>query len=94
MPESIEDAPVPYEKDVGELQYFWDVPFNITVQLGERRMKIRDILQLHIGSVISLSKSAGENVDILVNDRIVAFGEVMELEGSTGIRITELNSSD
>jgi flagellar motor switch protein FliN/FliY len=94
MPESMKDGPVSYEEAAEELQYFWDVPFGITVQLGDRHMKIRDILQLHVGSVISLSKSAGENVDILINGRIVAFGEVMELEGSTGIRITELNVSE
>jgi len=94
MPEATENAPVSYEKVAEELQYFGDVPFGITVQLGERSMKIRDILQLQLGSVISLSKSAGENVDILINERIVAFGEVMELEGSTGIRITELNVTD
>ena len=94
MPESMENEPVSNKEVTEELQYFWDVPFGITVQLGTRRMKIRDILRLQVGSVISLSKSAGENVDILINGRAVAFGEVMELEGSTGIRITELNSAD
>ncbi|MDR0311627.1 MAG: flagellar motor switch protein FliN [Acidobacteriota bacterium] len=94
MPESMENEPVSYEKASEELQFFGDVPFGITVQLGERRMNIGDILQLQIGSVISLSKSAGENVDVLINGRLVAFGEVMELEGSTGIRITELNFSE
>lgn len=82
-----------YEKVVEELKYFMDVPLKITVQLGERRMKVRDILQLQSDSIIELPKSAGENVDILINGKLVAFGEVMELEGSTGIRITDLNTS-
>ena len=82
-----------YEEILEELKYFMDVPLTITVQLGARRMKVRDILQLHSDSVIELSKSAGENVDILINGKLVAFGEVMELEGSTGIRITDLNTS-
>ena len=82
-----------YEKIVEELKYFMDVPLKITIQLGARQMKVREILQLQSDSVIELHKSAGENVDILINDRLVAFGEVMELEGSTGIRITDLNTS-
>ena len=94
MPESIEGAPLSYEEAAEELQFFGDVPFGVSIQLDERNMKIRDILRLKTGSIISLSKSAGENVDILINGRVIAFGEVMELEGSTGIRITELNSSD
>ena len=84
----IKDEEVPADDD---MQYFWDVPVGVIVQLGERCMKIREILQLQVGSVISLTKSAGENVDIMINGRVVAFGEVMQLEGSTGIRITELN---
>ena len=91
MPEYVENKPVSSEGFAEELQYFYDVPFGVDVQLGERLMKIRTILQLQPGSVISLPKSAGENVDVLINGRVVAFGEVMEFEGSTGIRITELN---
>jgi len=92
--ESVSNESVSYEGTTEELQYFGDIPLRITVQLDERRMKIRDILQLQAGSVISLPKSAGENVDILINGRTVAFGEVVRLEGSTGIRITELNVLD
>jgi len=91
MPESMENESVSYEVSSEELQYFGDVPIVITVQLGERSMKIRDILQLQVGSVINLPKSAGENFDILMNGQHLAFGEVTEL---TGIRITELNISD
>ena len=94
MPESVEIESVSSEEAAERLQYFGDVPLGIDVQLGECRMKIRDILQLQVGSVITLPKSAGENVDILINGRMVAFGEVVRLEGSTGIRITELNILD
>jgi flagellar motor switch protein FliN/FliY len=74
-----------------EVHHFLDVPMKITVQLAKCDMKVRDILQLQQSSVIDLPKSAGENVDILINERLVGFGEVMELEGCTGIRITDLN---
>jgi flagellar motor switch protein FliN/FliY len=92
--EVVANTPVSFEEISEELQYFGDIPLGITVQLDERRMKIRDILQLQAGSVISLPKSAGENVDIVINGRTVAFGEVVRLEGSTGIRITELDVPD
>jgi flagellar motor switch protein FliN len=81
-----------YEKAMEEVLPFLDIPIKITVQLAKRTMKVRDILQLQASSIVDLSKSAGENVDILMNDRIIAFGEVMELEGSTGIRLTDLNN--
>src|SRR5512139_2988941 len=80
-----------YGKIMDELQHFLDVPMKISVQLARCNMKVRDILQLQASSVVDLPKSAGENVDILVNERIIGFGEVMELEGCTGIRLTDLN---
>ena len=75
-----------------EARHFLDVPMKVTIQLSSRSMKVRDILQLQTNSIVDLPKSAGENVDILVNERLVAFGEVIELEGSTGIRLTDLNT--
>jgi flagellar motor switch protein FliN/FliY len=79
------------EKAMEELQHFLDIPIQITIRLADRTMKVRDILQLQLDSVVELPKSAGENVDILMNERLVAFGEVLELEDSTGIRLTDLN---
>jgi flagellar motor switch protein FliN/FliY len=80
-----------YDKKLEEMQYFLDVPIKITVQLANRTMKVRDILQLQASSIVDLPKSAGENVDILMNGRLIGFGEVLELEGATGIRLTDLN---
>jgi len=80
-----------YEKIMEELHHFLDVPMKISVQLAKCNMKVRDILQLQPSSIVELPKSAGENVDILINERLVGFGEVMELEGCTGIRLTDLN---
>ena len=81
-----------YEKAMEEARHFLDVPMRITIQLSNRNMKVRDILQLQTNSIVDLPKSAGKDVDILINDRLVAFGEVMELEDSTGIRLTNLNT--
>jgi flagellar motor switch protein FliN len=79
------------EKVVEDLHHFLNIPVKISIQLGTRTMKVRDILQLQTSSIIELQKSAGENVDILVNNRLIAFGEVMQLEGCTGIRLTDFN---
>jgi flagellar motor switch protein FliN/FliY len=92
MPESsTANESVSYEKTMEELHHFLDIPINIGIQLANCTMKVRDILQLQPDSIVELPKSAGENVDILMNERLVAFGEVLELEGSTGIRLTDLN---
>jgi flagellar motor switch protein FliN/FliY len=81
----------PYGKIMEELHHFLDVPMKVTIQLAKCNMKVRDILLLQPSSIVDLPKSAGENVDILVNERVIGFGEVMELEGCTGIRFTDLN---
>ncbi|MBN2319534.1 MAG: FliM/FliN family flagellar motor switch protein [Acidobacteria bacterium] len=74
-----------------EAKDFMDVPVRITVQLASCNMKIRDILQLRENSIVEMPKSAGENVDVLVNNRLIAGGEVLELEGTTGVRLTDFN---
>jgi flagellar motor switch protein FliN/FliY len=79
------------ENATEELHHFLDVPVKVGIQLAKRNMKVHEILQLQPNSVVELPKSAGENVDILVNGRLIAFGEVLELEGSTGIRLTDFN---
>lgn len=74
-----------------EAKNFLDVPVRITIQLASCNMKVKDIVQLQRSSVVELPKSAGENVDILVNNRLIAGGEVLELEGTTGVRLTDFN---
>jgi flagellar motor switch protein FliN len=74
-----------------DAKHFLDVPLRITIQLASCNMKVRDILQLQQSSVVELPKSAGENVDILVNERPLASGEVLELEGATGVRLTDFS---
>jgi len=93
MPESPNAPDVSFmDNPLEELRHFQDVPVKISIQLGTRNMKVRDILQLQNSSIVELPKSAGDNVDVLVNDRLIAFGEVLELEGCTGIRLTDFNT--
>lgn len=73
-----------------EIAHYVDVPMKVRIQLGQKLLKIREILQLKPQSIIELPKSAGENIDILINGKLVASGEVLEMEGNAGIRLTNL----
>jgi len=69
-----------------------DVPLDVSVELGRNRMTIQDLLALGPGSVIELDKVAGEPLDILVNDRLVARGEAVVVNDKFGVRITDIVS--
>ena len=80
------------QQTLDEVAHFLDVPLNVLIQLGQRSMKVREVLQLKPESIVELPKSAGENVDIYINGKLIAFGEVLQMEGSAGIRITDVFS--
>ena len=69
-----------------------DVSMRVTVELGRTRMKLAQILELQHGSVVELDRLAGDPVDIFVNDRMVAHGEVVVVDDKFGVRITEMVS--
>jgi flagellar motor switch protein FliN/FliY len=69
-----------------------DVPLELSVELGRARMTIQDLLGLGPGSVIELDKIAGEALDILVNNRLVARGEAVVVNDKFGVRITDIVS--
>ncbi len=67
-----------------------DIPVRVTVELGRTRKSISEILNMTPGSVIELDKMAGEPVDILVNSKLLARGEVVVIDENFGVRITEI----
>lgn len=67
-----------------------DIYLPVSIELGSTSMQIRDILELEIGSIIELERLAGESVDLLVNDKMFAQGEVVVIDEHFGIRITRL----
>ncbi|PFP30812.1 flagellar motor switch phosphatase FliY [Bacillus sp. AFS073361] len=77
---------------VGNIDLLYDIPLAITVELGRTEMQIRKILELGPGAVIQLDKLAGEPVDILANHKLIAKGEVVVIEESFGVRITDIIS--
>lgn len=72
------------------LDLLMNVPLRVTAELGTCKMLVRDILKLGAGSIVELERPAGGPVDLLVNDRLVARGEVVAIDENFGVRITEL----
>lgn len=74
------------------LDLIMDVQMRVSVELGRSSMSVEDVLALGPGSVVELNKLAGEPVDILVNDRLIARGEVVVVDENFGVRVTEIIS--
>ena len=72
------------------LEFVLDIPVKVTVEVGRTRVLVQDLLKLHKGSVVELSKIAGEPLEVLVNDRVVARGEVIVINEKFGIRLTDI----
>lgn len=70
----------------------FDIPLQVTVELGRTTKVVKEILELSPGSIIELDKLAGEPVDILVNQKLVARGEVVVIDENFGVRITDIIS--
>jgi len=79
-------------KEVANLDFVLDIPLDVSVELGRTKMVISDLLQLGQGSVIELSKLAGEPLEILVNQKLVARGEVVVVNEKFGVRLTDIIS--
>ncbi len=79
--------PITQQENIGLIM---DVPLDVTVELGRTSKSIQDILEFAPGTIIELNKIAGEPIDVLVNGKYVAKGEVVVLEESFGVRITEI----
>ncbi|MEE8128605.1 MAG: flagellar motor switch protein FliN [Nitrospinaceae bacterium] len=74
------------------LDLILDIPLTVTVELGRSKMLINDLLQLGQGSVIELTKLVGEPLEVLVNDKLVARGEVVVVNDKFGVRLTDIVS--
>ena len=74
------------------LDLILDIPLTVTVELGRSKMLINDLLQLGQGSVIELTKLAGEPLEVLVNQKLVARGEVVVVNEKFGVRLTNIVS--
>ena len=77
---------------IQSLDFILDVPLRVTVELGRAKLPIREILQLAQGSVVELTKFAGEPLEILINDKLIARGEVVVVNEKFGVRLTDIIS--
>jgi len=77
-----------------DLQVILDIPLRVSVELGRTKILVQDLLKLHRGSVVELSKLAGDALEVLVNDKVVARGEVIVVNEKFGVRLTEIVSHD
>ncbi len=75
-----------------KMEFLLDIPLEISIELGRTRMLIDQLLKLSQGSVIELSKYAGETLEILANQKVIAKGEVVVVNEKYGIRLTEIVS--
>ncbi|MBT8356736.1 MAG: flagellar motor switch protein FliN [Desulfobacterales bacterium] len=75
-----------------KMEFLLDIPLEISIELGRTRMLIDQLLKLNQGSVIELSKYAGETLEILANRKVIAKGEVVVVNEKYGIRLTEIVS--
>jgi flagellar motor switch protein FliN len=94
MDESIleEVAPIAGHTNSNNLDLILDIPLRVTVELGRSRMVVSELLNLGQGSVIELNKLAGEPMEILVNDKLVARGEAVVVNEKFGVRLTDIIS--
>jgi len=85
-------APRATREEIRNIELLLDVTLQVTVELGRTRRQIRDVLALGPGSVVELDKLAGEQVDVLVNGKLIAKGEVVVIDENYGVRITDIIS--
>lgn len=87
-----ETAVTPSSEFSDKLELLLDVPLKVVVELGRAKMTLKQVLEMNVGSLIELDKLTGEPVDILVNGRLIARGEVVVVDENFGVRITEIVS--
>jgi flagellar motor switch protein FliN/FliY len=83
-------APDQGEKSAADLEAVFDVPVRISVVLGRARVPIANLLKMDIGTVVELDRQVGEAVELYVNDRLIARGEIVLVENRLGVTMTEI----
>ena len=78
------------ERSASDLEAVFDVPVRISVVLGRTRVPVANLLKMDIGTVVELDRQVGEAVEIFVNERLVARGEIVLVENRLGVTMTEI----
>lgn len=89
-PPGREGSAPPGEKTAADLEAVFDVPVRISVVLGRARVPVSNLLKMDVGTVVELDRQVGEAVEIFVNERLVARGEIVLVENRLGVTMTEI----
>lgn len=90
LPGNNENLRAENEAEIESWRFFTDLPVPLAVELGRTKLTARAILELEANSIIQLSRSTGEGVDLIADDRRLARGEIIMIEDRTGVRINEI----
>lgn len=85
-----EDAPVDITEGGSDIDFILDIPLELSVELGRSKMLVIDLLGLSQGSIVELDKLAGEPLEIFINRKLVARGEVVVVNEKFGVRLTDI----
>jgi flagellar motor switch protein FliN/FliY len=77
-----------------EIAHLSDTRIDLEVELDRKIMTLRELLRIEVGGVLRMDRSAGENIDILVDGKLIGFGEIVIIEDAMGIRVTDFRSDD
>jgi flagellar motor switch protein FliN len=80
------------DENIRDLDFILDIPLDLSVELGRTKMLVNDLLQLGQGSIVELNKIAGEPLEIYINRKLVARGEVVVVNEKFGVRLTDIVS--
>ena len=90
--ESTEEKSPAEDESIRDLDFILDIPLDLSVELGRTKMLVNDLLQLGQGSIVELNKIAGEPLEIYINRKLVARGEVVVVNEKFGVRLTDIVS--
>ena len=77
-----------------QIKHLGDVSIDVEVELDRKQLTVREVLELEAGCVLKMTRSAGENIDVLIGGSLVGFGEIVMVEDSVAVRITDFNIED
>jgi flagellar motor switch protein FliN/FliY len=93
-PDGSEEEAADFSQGTGDLEAVYDIPVQVSAVLGKSTMQVSQLLKLGRGAVVELDRKVGEAIDIYVNNRLVARGEVVVVEDRLGVTMTEIIKTD
>ena len=79
---------------IEEVAHLSDTRIDLEVELDRKIMTLRELLHIEVGGVLRMNRSAGENIDILVDGKVIGFGEIVIIEDAMGIRVTDFRHEE